>query len=289
MELKQLEYFQMASRLKNITRAAERLKVSQPNITIAIKKLETELGVVLFDRKQKQLNLTPEGKIFLARVNFALQQITDAVLEVNDCKDLRKGTIKIGIPPMMGARMFPRIFSKFKERYPHLDVYLYEEGSMAIRDLIEKDELDFGIVITSNPSINLETLPISKANIVCCTQKDGVLSAAPYVSVGDMINRNLIMLRDGSYVRRMILKWLSECGIEPHIILETNQIGTIKALIKQGAGMSFLLDIVVDDEPEIQQIPLEDNLSVDIGLAWKKEHYISKASQCFMDFCKEIL
>ena len=108
MELRQLEYFQMASRLRNITRAAERLRVSQPNITVAIKKLEAELGIQLFDRSQKQLALTPEGAVFLNRVELALRNIQDAVLEVNDYKQLQKGTIKIGVPPMMGAYLFPR-------------------------------------------------------------------------------------------------------------------------------------------------------------------------------------
>ena len=115
MELRQLEYFQMASRLKNITRAAERLNVSQPNITVAIKKLETELGIKLFDRSQKQLSLTPEGNIFLNRIELALRSIQDAVLEVNDYKQLQKGTIKIGIPSMIGAYLFPKIFSSFQQ------------------------------------------------------------------------------------------------------------------------------------------------------------------------------
>jgi len=79
MELRQLEYFQMASRLKNITRAAQRLRVSQPNITVAIKKLETELDVQLFDRSQKQLTLTPEVKVFLKRIEIALRNIDDAI------------------------------------------------------------------------------------------------------------------------------------------------------------------------------------------------------------------
>ena len=82
MELRQLEYFQMASRLKNITRAARKLRVSQPNITVAIKKLEAELGVQLFDRSQKQLTLTPEGRVFLKRIEVALRNIDDAILEV---------------------------------------------------------------------------------------------------------------------------------------------------------------------------------------------------------------
>ena len=129
MELRQLEYFQMASRLKNITRAAQRLRVSQPNITVAIKKLESELGVQLFDRSQKQLTLTPEGKVFLKRIELALRNIDDAILEVNDYKQLQKGMIKIGIPPMMGAYLFPKVFSGFRHLHPNLDVFLYEEGS----------------------------------------------------------------------------------------------------------------------------------------------------------------
>ena len=86
MELRQLKYFQTASRLKNITRAAQKLKVSQPNITVAIKKLEAELGILLFDRSQKQLTLTPEGAVFLKRIEVALHNIDDALLEVNDYK-----------------------------------------------------------------------------------------------------------------------------------------------------------------------------------------------------------
>ena len=81
MELKQLEYFQMTSRLK-YTRAAKRLSVSQPNITVAIKKLEAELGIQLFERSQKQLSLTPEGAVFLNRIELALRNIQDAVLEI---------------------------------------------------------------------------------------------------------------------------------------------------------------------------------------------------------------
>ena len=128
MELRQLEYFQMASRLKNITRAAERLRVSQPNITVAIKKLEAELGIQLFDRSQKQLALTPEGAVFLNRIELALRNIQDAVLEVNDYKQLQKGTIKIGIPSMDQAHTSEEIAEAlltYYRRYGYGDIASY--------------------------------------------------------------------------------------------------------------------------------------------------------------------
>ena len=289
MELRQLEYFQMASRLKNITRAAERLRVSQPNITVAIKKLEVELGIQLFDRSQKQLALTPEGKVFLNRIELALRNIQDAVLEVNDYKQLQKGTIKIGIPPMIGAYFFPKIFSGFRRRYSHLDVYLYEEGSMSIREKVERDELDFGIIIISDASPNLELLPMSTSQIVACVPAASHLADCESIELADIASTNIIMLKEGSFLRQLILQNLKAASITPNIVLESNQIVTIKGLVGNGAGISFMLDFVLEATPGIKGVPLSPPLIVDVGLAWKKDRHISKAAQSFIDFCRDTL
>lgn len=289
MELRQLEYFQMASRLRNITRAAERLRVSQPNITVAIKKLEAELGIQLFDRSQKQLALTPEGAVFLNRIELALRNIQDAVLEVNDYKQLQKGTIKIGIPPMMGAYLFPKIFSSFQKKYSHLDIYLHEEGSMSIREQLERDELDFGIIIISGASHNLQLLPMTTSQIVACVPENSPLAAKDRLTKEDIAAANVIMLKEGSFLRQTILGKLKEQSITPNIVLESNQVVTIKGLVASGVGISFLLDMVLEDAPGVKTIPLEEPLFVDVGLAWKKDRYISKAAQSFIDFCRDTL
>ncbi|NMD98026.1 LysR family transcriptional regulator [Selenomonas bovis] len=289
MELRQLEYFQMASRLRNITRAAERLRVSQPNITVAIKKLEAELGIQLFDRSQKQLALTPEGAVFLNRIELALRNIQDAVLEVNDYKQLQKGTIKIGIPPMMGAYLFPKIFSSFQKKYSHLDIYLHEEGSMSIREQLERDELDFGIIIISGASHNLQLLPMTTSQIVACVPAGSPLADKERLTKDDIATANVIMLKEGSFLRQTILGKLKEQSITPNIVLESNQVVTIKGLVASGVGISFLLDMVLEDAPGVKAIPLEEPLFVDVGLAWKKDRYISKAAQSFIDFCRDTL
>jgi len=289
MELRQLEYFQMASRLRNITRAAERLRVSQPNITVAIKKLEAELGIQLFDRSQKQLSLTPEGTVFLNRIELALRNIQDAVLEVNDYKQLQKGTIKIGIPPMMGAFLFPKIFSSFQKRYSQLEIFLHEEASMTIREKLERDELDFGIIIISGASHNLQLLPMSQNQLVCCVPENSPLAEKNALSLSDVASSSLVMLKEGSFLRQLTLQKLRDAGIKPNIVLESNQVGTLKGLVASGVGIAFLLDIVVEDTPGVKAIPLANPLFVDVGLAWKKDRYVSKAAQSFIKFCKDLL
>ena len=281
MELRQLEYFQMASRLKNITRAAKRLRVSQPNITVAIKKLEAELGIQLFDRSQKQLSLTPEGAVFLDRVNTALRCLNDALIEVNDFKQLQKGVIKIGIPPMMGAFLFPKIFSGFQTRHPSLDVLLFEEGSIAIREMLDRDELDFGIVITSDASPSLNILPMTRSELVVCVPTSSPLAEKTAISNDDIANSSLIVMKQGSYLRQIVI------NVTPNIALESGQITTIKGLVAHGVGIAFLLDFIANDTDELRTIPLEEPIFVDVGLAWKRDRYVSKAAQAFIDFCKD--
>lgn len=289
MELRQLEYFQMASRLKNITRAAQRLRVSQPNITVAIKKLEAELGVQLFDRSQKQLTLTPEGKVFLKRIELALRNIEDAVLEVNDYKQLQKGTIKIGIPPMMGAYLFPKVFSEFRHLHPNLDVLLYEEGSVSIREKLENDELDFGIIIVPELTPNLNVLKMSRNQLMVCVSQQSPLAKNEEITPEDIAQADLIMMKEGSYLRQIVQGKLSTLKISPRTVLESGQIVTIKGLVAHQVGIAFLLDFICENSPDVKAIPFYEPIFVDIGLAWKKEKYVSKAAQAFMDFCKKPL
>ena len=289
MELRQLEYFQMASRLKNITRAAQRLKVSQPNITVAIKKLEAELDVQLFDRSQKQLTLTPEGSVFLKRIELALRNIDEAVLEVNDYKQLQKGTIKIGIPPMMGAYLFPKVFSVFRHLHPNLEVLLFEEGSLSIREKLESDELDFGIIIVPDSTPNLNVLRMSRNQLMVCVSQRSPLARKNWITPKDIATSDLIMMKEGSYLRQVVQSKLSALKITPRTVLESGQIVTIKGLVAHQVGIAFLLDFICENSHDIKAIPFYEPIFVDIGVAWKKEKYVSKAAQAFIDFCKEPL
>ena len=88
MDIRQLEYFQMVSKTNSITRAAEQLHISQSTVTLAIQKLEEELGSPLLDRSQKQLSLTPEGKAFVQKVSDALNLLQDGIAEVNNYRQL---------------------------------------------------------------------------------------------------------------------------------------------------------------------------------------------------------
>jgi DNA-binding transcriptional LysR family regulator len=284
MELRQLEYFQMASRLSSITRAAERLHVSQPSITKAIQKLEAELEVQLFDRSQKNLTLTPEGSVFLSRIETALHNIEDALYELKDYQQLQKGTIKIGIPPMIGSYLFPGIFSSFQKLYPKLETFISEEGSLAILEQLERGELDVGLAIVNETPLNLNIMPLADHQILVCLPQGHKLAGQTVLTVLDLVDQPLIMLKDDSYHRRLLMNEFAKQQITPRIILSSSQIETIKGLVASGTGISFFLDVIAHKDHALIAIPFAEPLTVTIGLVWKKDKYLSRASRGFIDF-----
>jgi DNA-binding transcriptional LysR family regulator len=284
MDLRQLEYFQMVCRLNNMTRAAERLHVAQPAISVAIQKLEEELGVQLFVRGQKQFMLTAEGRVFLTSAEDILTRTQDAILEMAEYRDLKKGTIRLGVPPMIGASMFPHIFAGFKHVYPNLELKIVEEGSLAVREMLEREQLDLGLVITSHASALLTTQIIAKGEILLCVSPFHALADETTVSFERLRNEAFIMLKEDTYHRQVVLAECRKHGFEPDIVLSSSQVDTIKGLVARGVGISFLLDRVVRQDEQICCSHLAEPLYLEIGLAWKKDRYLSKASQAFIEF-----
>ena len=279
-----MEYFQAVSRLQNFTRAAEELHVAQPSITSAIHKLEEELGVILFDRSHKKITLTTEGVAFGARIEKILFDIRQVVEEMDDFNKLKKGSIKFAVPPMIGAYLFPNIFNLFKAAHPNLELLVYEEGSLAARNMLEKEELDLGIIILPEGAPMLNGIPIVQQEIVLCVAPDHPLSAAESVSFSQLQQESFVLLKEEFFHRRLILDECTRHGFMPRVVLSSNQIETIKAMVASNAGISFLMKMVVRNHSNLVGIPLAEPLKITIGLAWKKGKYLSKAAQAFIDF-----
>lgn len=284
MELRQLEYFQAVSRLQNFTRAAEELHVAQPSITSSIQKLEEELGVTLFDRSQKKVTLTTEGLAFHSRIDKIMFEVRQAIEEMEDFRKLNKGTITFAAPPMIGAYLFPNIFNLFKSAHPNLDLVVYEEGSLAARTMLEKEELDLGmIILPENPTV-LNTIPITQEEIMLCLSPGHPLSLAQSVSFSQLKDEAFVLLKEEFFHRRLVLDECARHGFTPRIVFSSNQIETIKAMVASNVGISFLMGMVIRNHPNLVGVSLAEPLSITIGLAWKKGKYLSKAAQAFIDF-----
>jgi len=286
MELRQLEYFYNVAKLKNVTRAAEMLNVAQPSVTASIKKLEKELNTQLFIREHKQMKLTEEGQVFFLKAEDILFRIDDTLAEIKDMATERKGTLRIGIPPMIGTYLFPKVFVDFFKEYPDIELKIWEYGSLDTQGMILEGELDMGIVITSEASVELETLGLSHSQVMVCLPENHPQNKADSLSIADLKSEKVIMLKKGFYHRKKMMESYNEANIKPQIVLSSNQLETIKSLVRNNVGISFLMEDVISKEEGIIGIPLHNAVKLEIGLAWRKDRYLSKAGKIFIDFMK---
>jgi DNA-binding transcriptional LysR family regulator len=277
-----MEYFQRAGRMRSITKAAGELHVSQPSVTVAIQKLEEELGVPLLDRTQKQIALTPEGQACLRRMDDIFARIRDLISEMQDYRFAQKGIIKIGITPVIGAYFFPAALARFQKAHPRVQVAVIEEGSLSLRKRLARGELDLTMMITSKTSSHLETVPVAKGQLFACFSSNNPLGKLKKIPFARLRNQRFIMFREDTYSRKMILDECARNHFTPRTVFSSSQIETVMGMVSHGIGISFLLDTIVSKYPEVIGRPLAKPLLIEAGLAWSKDRYLSKAAQLFM-------
>src|SRR5690606_25520707 len=141
MDIRQVAYFVEVAKQKSFTKAAAALHISQPSLSKTIKKLEDELGTPLFYRARKGLELTDTKKVFLSNVQNLLDAFDNLTAQLDDVGELKKGEIKIGIPPIIGAAFFSTVISKYIELYPSIRISLNEVGSNKIQEEVSDGEL----------------------------------------------------------------------------------------------------------------------------------------------------
>jgi len=285
--LKQFRYFQVVARVGNISKASEQLHIAQPALSIAIQKLEHTLSLVLFDRTKKPLALTAEGEWLLSRVDVLLNEYDQLMLEIEDYKALNSGRVRVGIPPMLGAYLFPLIYSEFHIRFPGIDLNIIEEGTLEIRRRLLRDELDVGVIMLEEDLIKIKCHPITKHEVKVCFFKDHPLAEEHEIRFSDLKSENFIMMNEQTFMRKKITELCKANQFEPHIVFSSNQVSTILGLVAQGTGIAFVLQSLVEGNEDVVSISLSQPLYIEAALAWREEGYMSKATRVFVDFINE--
>jgi len=284
MELRQLRYFREICHTGSFTQAATNLFVAQPVITNALHKLEDELKVQLLNRTNKAVTLTAEGRLLLEKSEALLSLADEVYREITDFNYLSSGSIRLGIPAQIGNYLFPRIFGEFNLLYPHLNLVASEIESGKIVSLLEKDDLDIGIVVLSDNLSTMRTKFLFNQNVLLCVAEEHPLRLQKSVSFPDLQNERFIMRMPGARLRDIIIDQCKKNGFIPNIVFSSSQIQTIKTLVSRNIGISFLMELSVLDDPSIFTVPMATSLNLNIGLVWKKGRYVSKSTQTFIDY-----
>lgn len=277
MEIRQIEYFVEVARQLSFTKAATTLHVSQPSISKAIQNLEAELGAPLFYRSSKQLELTDAGHAVLTNAQQVLQAIKNIRTELTDIKDLKKGQIRIGIPPIVGAEFFSKLISQYKEQFPFIEIILTEAGTKKIREEIESGELDIGLVCSSQSKHqNVNTISFMKDPLQLIVHVDHPLAQKDWVMMQDLATEAFIIYRKDFILYDRIMEACTKAGFTPLIACETTQKDLFIEMAQAKLGIALLPQKIAEkmNTPALRNIPLQENsIFLELGITWKNSDY----------------
>lgn len=287
MDLRQLRVFVEIVRQKNFTRAAERLHIAQPAVSISLRKLEEELQLTLLNRQEKRVTLTAEGENLLRHAERILDNLAAAETEMAELRDLNLGEVRIGITPMMSSYYFPLIIRNFRDAYPNLKLSVTGEGAASIQRMIAKGELDMGVIAGPKLLDGLTSQHFLREEIVACVPLDHPLAGQASLSLAEFLQEPLILFKTGYYMRELMDKLMTGTELQPQVVFETNLFSLVRSLIKQKLGISTFLRMVVDGDAELSPISFDPPLYLDLLIAWKADRSLSRANRAFIDFLLE--
>lgn len=288
MRLLQLKYFVTVCDHKSLSLASKVLFVTQPALSQAINNLEKEFNIKLFERKNNTLILTKDGEFFYEKAKAILEQVDIFEKDLKDLSD-KKTTIRIGVPPMIGSFLFPKIYNKYMLEHLDAKFEIWEEGSLSIRNKIMNQTLDLGFsILNESEHEAYQKEVIIETELLFCVSKSNPLAKKTYLTIEDIKHEPVILMREGFFQTRLIRDMYNNIGMTPNIVLVSSQILVIRNFVKINAGGAFLIKELIDkDDDSIIGIPFKEKLKLNIGLIWRKNVELHKGAIEFVRYLKD--
>lgn len=266
MELRHLFYFITLAEELHFGRAAERLFISQPPLSRQIKELETELGVLLFERNNKRVVLTEAGRYFLSESTILLQQLEKAKIKTRQIHESVAGTFRLGYISSTPRSVLAAVLKTAKEQYPFLRVNLFEAATQRQLAALENGTLDLGVVRAPVLSASLEKQSLLKEHF-CMAKPKGVRMAADRIAEQSFVSFNQEYAPD---YHQQFIHCCHQLGFEPKVIHECNNMPSILELVSSGIGVAIVPQSTrqLSGSLDLDFVPLQVSVTTETVLAF---------------------
>ncbi|WP_244826526.1 LysR family transcriptional regulator [Caballeronia sp. TF1N1] len=291
MELRALRYFVEVVKQKSFTAAAEHMFVTQPTISKMVKSLEDEVGSPLLLREGRQMVLTDAGQIVYQRGVDVLAAHARLEAELNDLGTFGRGTLTIGIPPMGGA-LFTPVIAAFRERYPKIELKLFEQGSKAIEAALIEGELELGGVLQPVDAETFDVLPVSRQLLWLVAQKGSRWDGLNEVVLADLAAEPFVFYGESLALNDVVLNACRAAGFAPTIVGRSGHWDFMAALVQAGIGIALLPAPYcgrLDAEAFTCRPVVAPEIRWDMAVGWRRNGYLSHAARAWIEVAREIL
>ena len=274
--LRQLQFFVAAAEQGSVSGAARVLSISQSSVTEAIRGIEDDLGVSLFERQARGLLITHRGSAFLRHARQILSDVATARLAFRDEAEQATGRLSLGVTSLVAGYVLSDILSRFRRAFPQVELNVIEDNGEYLQHLLIGGELDVAVLLTSSVkdrmALHVETLLVSPYRL--WLPLGHPLAQQEAIELDELAGQPLIQLMVDE-IEESTHHLMAALAVKPEIAFRTRSVEAVRSLVATGAGLAILPSLVYrpwsleGDRIEIRDVS-GDLPSVQVGLAWRK-------------------
>lgn len=303
------DYIYTVYRERSFSEAAKKLYVSQPTLSIAIRKEEERLGITVFDRSTSPISLTEEGKIYIRALENIRSVERNLSEQLTDMADLKAGHVTVSGENFVSSFIMPEILMEFTRRYSGIRVALVESNSPELRQQLLTEAIDLLIAHDFDPALyTAETLfeeevllavpkhyaingALSAYGMTAADIRSGRSLQVPEVDLAAFAGEDFLLLKPGNDMCRRARALCAEAGFQPNMRIELDQLITSFNLAASGMGIAFVTDVLVRKAETggcLYYRLSGEKAKRQMSIGYKKNRYLSHAARAFIGTAKSI-
>lgn len=271
MNLRDLHYFVVLAEVMHFGEAAKRCHVSQPTLSMQLKKLEEELGVSLFERTNKQVMLTDSGRALLSRAQHILTQVAEMKEMARAASDPYTGELRLGVIPTLAPYLLPQVMPVIQEALPNLRVWLLEDKTDRLIDKLVAGQLDAAVMATPVEAEFSQQILFNEPFYFACAG-NLALPNKTEMQMEDLANQPVMLLEEGHCLREQAMAVCQLAKAEVQADFTATSLETLRLMVQAGVGVTLLpaLAVYKVESGSLQIIPFSQPAPFrTIALYWR--------------------
>lgn len=290
MEFAQLEAFITIAQERSFSRAAERLARTQPAVSIAIKKLEEEIGVPLLDRTRKNIALTDAGEVMFEYAQKILGLRSEATSSINELRQLQYGKVTVGANESTSLYFLPNIILAYRQQHPQIKLEVYRTFSEQLPRLVKEHRLDCALLAYDPQDSQLESFDVLHDELALVMSPRHRLAKKAKVTVQELGEESFLAHNVKSPAREKVIQFFRDHHVPLNISIELATIETIKRFAELDMGLALVPRMCVEEEirtKRLVSVPVQGlKIKRTLRVVYLRDRVLSHAAAAFLQLVK---
>ncbi len=291
MEFDEVKGFFYVAHCGSFTGAAEKLGLTQPAISLQVKRLERQLGERLFDRQGRGIRLTPAGEALFSQAEEVVRKFEELERVSVEIKDLDRGRLSIGASDTTSMFVLPELLRNFVEAFPKVELAISSSFSAGVLAAVRSGDVELGVVtlpVSDRDTEHLEIIPLASGDLVCIAPADHALAGNETIAVGSLAGERLISLERRSATQSRIDELLESAGLDRLPSIEFSSFEIVKRYVEAGIGVALVPRSAVSSGREaLAVIELDQRVELVSALVLRVDRRLSHAARRFLAMAGE--